>query len=98
MRLWNTLKRLRQHIGAQRRTRPKQKTWLEIESLEERTVPTAAWSPTTALPNGDTADNMLLLTDGSVMVHGHTGNSPRIVWVTTPGARAPTYTGERSSP
>jgi hypothetical protein len=65
------------HLGrsAQRRTKPKQKARLEVESLEGRSVPTTSpWTLVTApLPASDTADTMLLLPDGSVMVHGHNG-------------------------
>ena len=88
MRLCNTWKLLRQLLGraTQRRTRPKHKTWLQLESLEARCVPTTMpWTvtpplPLVPVPNGqpvpDHPDTMLLLSDGPVMVHGDVAFDP----------------------
>ncbi|HLJ93272.1 MAG TPA: kelch repeat-containing protein, partial [Gemmataceae bacterium] len=46
------------------------KTLLQVESLEDRVVPTGTWTTVANLVPADRAQMMLLLSDGSVMVHG----------------------------
>jgi hypothetical protein len=64
----------------------KQKAWLQVEILEERTVPTGTWT-TLANPfpaNGGGAQLALLLSDGTVMVQAGGGNASSAWYKLTP--------------
>jgi predicted outer membrane repeat protein len=53
---------------------------LSVEPLEDRTLLSGGWTPLDAqLPNGDSSNTMVLLSDGRVMVHGG-GSSPSTTW------------------
>src|SRR5579884_22971 len=53
---------------------------LALKTLEARVLPAGTWTPLAhLLPNSDSADVMMLLSDGTVMVQGG-GNSASSSW------------------
>jgi hypothetical protein len=74
----NYLQRQRstQQIKGRKRVRP---MLLELEVLENRVVPTGSWQTLTSALNhlvNDGIENMILLSDGTVMVHGGGNQGP----------------------
>src|SRR4051794_20509786 len=58
-----------------------------LEALESRTLPTGSWTTlATPLPNGDSAQNSLLLSDGTIMVHGGGYGASKAWYKLTPDA------------
>jgi hypothetical protein len=57
---------------------------LELEPLEERAVPTGTWTALTHPLPGDRAQMMLLLSDGTLMVHGGGGAASSAWYKLTP--------------
>ena len=58
------------------------------ECLELRSLLSGDWSVIAhRLPDGDGAQTMMLLTDGTVLVHGGAGNASRICYELTPTSR-----------
>jgi hypothetical protein len=71
MRFFTFFKRLPQSVTRGRRVaRPR------VEDLEPRRLPSGFWAPVArAVPDGDGAQVMMLLSDGTVMVQGEGGNT-----------------------
>jgi hypothetical protein len=57
----------------------KQRVWLQVEHLEERAVPTGTWTSLARPFPGSGALEMMLLSDGTVMVHDG-GGAASSVW------------------
>ena len=59
-----------------------------VDSLESRVLLNGDWTVIAhRLPHGDGAQSMMLLTDGSVVVHGGAGNASRTFYELTPNSQ-----------
>src|SRR5689334_4244348 len=59
----------------------KQRTRLQVEVLEDRVLPSGTWATVTnPVPFSDGAQTLMLLSDGTVMVHGGSGTTASSSW------------------
>jgi hypothetical protein len=92
------LKKLLTAVRKPARSSRRHRVWLQLESLEERTVPTGTWTTLTyPLPGVDGAQTMLLLSDGTVMVHGGGGYAAADWYQLTPDSTGSYMDGTWSS-
>ena len=60
----------------------------DLNALESRFLLSGDWTAIAhRLPHGDGAQTMMLLTDGTVLVHGGSGNASRVFYALTPNSQ-----------